>query len=193
MLRMARARSYANTESNVYEAENRKGEPMHLYALCQWLQSTSWATGIRESLNLYPALYTLHIFGFIIMVTATSVLDLRVLGLGLQSRSVSEVAHLTLPWAQAGLIANLTTGFLVFAAQAVDMYTNTAFRFKIAMVLVAGLNIFMLERAIKDSEGKWQEPGRTPSSIRWSAVISILLWFGIVAMSRVIGFTGARE
>jgi hypothetical protein len=73
------------------------------------------------------------------------------------------------------------------------MYTNAAFRFKIAMVLVAGLNIFMLERAVKGSEGKWQEPGRTPSSIRWSAVISILLWFGIVAMSRVIGFTGARE
>jgi hypothetical protein len=166
---------------------------MHLYELCQWLQSTSWATGIRESLNLYPALYTLHIFGFVIMVTATSVLDLRVLGLGLQSRSISNVAHLTLPWARAGLISNVTTGFLVFAAQAVDMYTNTAFRFKIAMVMLAGLNILMLDRAIKGSEGKWQEPGRSPSAIRWSAVISILLWFGIVAMSRVIGFTGARE
>ena len=166
---------------------------MHLYELCQWLQSTGWATGIRESLNLYPALYTLHIFGFVIMVTATSVLDLRVLGLGLKSRSISEVARLTLPWAEAGLVANLATGFLVFAAQAVDMYTNTAFRFKIAMVVVAGANIFMLERAIKGSEEKWQEPGKTPSSIQWSAVISILLWFGIVAMSRVIGFTGARE
>ena len=70
---------------------------MHLYDLCLWLQSTSWATGVRESLNLYPALYTLHIFGFVIMVTATSVLDLRVLGLGLQSRTVSNVARLTLP------------------------------------------------------------------------------------------------
>ena len=166
---------------------------MHLYALCQWLQSTSWATGIRESLDLYPALYTLHIFGFVIMVTATSVLDLRVLGLGLRSRSVSSVAHLALPWAQAGLAANLVTGFLVFAAQAVDMYTNTAFRWKIAMVAVAGLNIFILERGIKQNEGKWEEPGRTPSALKWSAVISVLLWFGIVAMSRVIGYTGARE
>jgi hypothetical protein len=166
---------------------------MHLYELCRWLQSTGWATGIRESLNLYPALYTLHIFGFVIMVTATSVLDLRVLGLGLKSRQISDVAHLTLPWAEAGLIANLATGFLVFAAQAVDMYTNVAFRLKIAMVLVAGLNIFILERAVKSNQDKWQEPGKTPSALRWSAVISILLWFGIVAMSRVIGFTGARE
>jgi hypothetical protein len=171
-----------------------RGEDMHLYALCQWLQSTSWATGIRESLNLYPALYTLHIFGFVIMVTATSVLDLRVLGLGLRTRSVSSVAHLALPWAQAGLAGNLATGFLVFAAQAVDMYTNTAFRWKMALVLLAGMNIVLIETAIKRNAGKWDEPGTVPPSFaKWSAVISILLWFGIVAMSRVIGFTGARE
>lgn len=166
---------------------------MHLYALCQWLQSTSWATGIRESLNLYPALYTLHIFGFVIMVTATSVLDLRILDLGLRTRTVSSVADLALPWAQAGLAANLITGFLVFAAQAVDMYTNTAFRWKIAMVLLAGVNIVILDRSINRGAGMSAERGTAPSAAKWGAVISILLWFGIVAMSRVIGFTGARE
>jgi hypothetical protein len=166
---------------------------MQLYALCQWLQSTSWATGIRESLNLYPALYTMHIFGFVIMVTATSVLDLRILDLGLPTRTVSDVAHLALPWARAGLAANLITGFLVFAAQAVDMYTNTAFRWKMAMVLLAGVNIVILETTINRNAGEPQERGTTPSAAKWSAVISILLWFGIVAMSRVIGFTGARE
>jgi hypothetical protein len=44
---------------------------MSVYKMCQWLQSTLWATGLRESLHMYPALYTLHIFGFMIMVTAT--------------------------------------------------------------------------------------------------------------------------
>jgi hypothetical protein len=166
---------------------------MNLLGLSQWLQSTSWATWIRESLNLYPALYTLHIFGFVIMVTATSILDLRVLGLGLRGRSASSVAKQALPWAEAGLIANLMTGFLVFAAQAVDMYTNTAFRWKIAMVVLAGLNIVLVETSIKRNAATWRESGDTPAAVRMSAVISILLWFGIVAMSRVIGFTGARE
>jgi hypothetical protein len=166
---------------------------MHFYELCQWLQATPWATGIRESLDLYPALYTLHIFGFVIMVTATSVLDLRILDLGLRTRSVSSVANIALPWARAGLAANLITGFLVFAAQAVDMYTNTAFRWKIAMVLLAGVNIAVLEKSIHRNAGMLAERGTTAAAAKWSAVISILLWFGIVAMSRVIGFTGARE
>lgn len=166
---------------------------MHLYDFCQWLQSTSWATGIRESLDLYPALYVLHIFGFVIMVTATSVLDLRVLGLGLTGRPVSAVSRLAIPWARFGLGANLVTGFLVFAAQAVAMYTNTAFRWKMLMVLLAGMNIVLLESTINRNVGKWDERGPSPSLARWSAVLSILLWFGIVAMSRVIGFTGAQE
>jgi hypothetical protein len=166
---------------------------MNLLVLCQWLQSTSLATWIRESLNLYPALYTLHIFGFVVMVTATSVLDLRVLGWGLGDRSVSSVAKLALPWAKAGLAANLVTGFLVFAAQAVDMYTNTAFRWKMLMVLLAGLNIVLVEATIYRTVEDWGQRGTTPAAARLSAMISILLWFGIVAMSRVIGFTGARE
>jgi hypothetical protein len=166
---------------------------VHLYALCQWLQSTSWATGIRESLDLYPALYTLHIFGFVIMVTATSVLDLRILCLGLRTRSVASVAQLALPWAQAGLAANLITGFLVFSAQAVDMYTNSAFRWKMALVLLAGVNIVLLDTSINRNAGESGERGTIPAAARWGAVISILLWFGIVAMSRVIGFTGAHE
>lgn len=166
---------------------------MHLYDFCQWLQNTSWATGIRESLNLYPALYTLHIFGFVIMVTATSVLDLRVLGWSLGSRPVASISHLALPWARVGLGANLITGFLVFAAQAVDMYSNTAFRVKMLMVLLAGLNIALIEVTINRNVNNWEERGPTPGIARFSAVLSIVLWFGIVAMSRVIGFTGARE
>lgn len=166
---------------------------MHPHALCQWLQDTSWATGIRESLNLYPALYTLHIFGFVIMVTATSVLDLRILGLGLVQRSVDSVSHLALPWVRAGLGANVVTGFLVFAAQAVDMYTNTAFRLKMLLVLFAGLNVVLVEMTIQRNRGDWGNGGRAPGIARFSAVLSIVLWFGIVAMSRVIGFTGARE
>lgn len=166
---------------------------MHLYELAQWLQNTSWATGIRESFNLYPALYTLHIFGFVIMVTATSVLDLRILGYGLATRPVTSVSSIAIPWARVGLGANLITGFLVFAAQAVNMYTNTAFRVKMLLVLLAGINVGVVELTIRRNENDWDERGPAPGVARFSALLSILLWFGIVAMSRVIGFTGAME
>jgi hypothetical protein len=166
---------------------------MSPFGMCQWLQSTSWATGIRESLDLYPTLYTVHIFGFVIMVTAMSVLCLRVLDLGLSDRPVASVARIAIPFAQGGLAANLTTGFMVFAAQAEDMYKNTAFRWKISMVLVAAANILFMETTIKRNAGNWGQRGPAPNIAKFSAVASILLWLGIVAMSRVIGFTGTHE
>ena len=154
---------------------------------------SSWATGIRESLDLYPTLSTLHIFGFVVMVTAMSVLSLRVLELGMSNRPVASIARIAIPCAQGGLDANLTTGFLVFAAQAVHMHTNTAFRWKTAMVLVAAANILFMEMTIMRNAGNWGQLGPAPNFAKFSAVASILLWLGIVAMSRVIGFRSAHE
>ena len=79
------------------------------------------------------------------------------------------------------------------AAQAVDMYTNTAFRVKMLLVLLAGVNVALIEWTIKRNEAGWGERRKSPGLVKFSAVVSILLWLGIVAMSRVIGFTGARE
>ena len=166
---------------------------MDLVALCQWMQDTSWATSVRESLNLYPALYTLHIFGFVIMVSATSALNLRLLGWSMRNRSVQSVAEIALPWFKWGLFANLATGFVVFASQAVAMYTNTAFRVKILLVLLVGVNILIFEATSYKRVGDWGRNEVSPFSARMTAAISFLLWFGIVAMSRVIGFTGAHE
>jgi|ERR1700693_1966457 len=162
---------------------------MHILALCQWLQSTGWATAVRESLYIYPLLYTLHIFGFVVLVTATATLDLRMLGWGLRDWSVSSAAELTLPWAKAGLAANVTTGFIVFSSTAVTMYNNTAFRLKMLMVLLAGLNILVFRKTAYRRVGEWGVRGATPTAAKLMAGGSLLLWFGIVAMSRVIGFT----
>jgi hypothetical protein len=160
-----------------------------MLTFCQWLQALSWARGIRESLSLYPWLYTAHIFGFIILVTATSALNLRMLGWSMRNQPLSQISALALPWAKAGFAVQVTTGFLVFASQAVSMYNNTAFRVKMLMVLLAGANILLFQTAAYRGAGKWQESGATPAGAKLTAVFSILIWFGIVAMSRVIGFT----
>ena len=160
---------------------------------CHWLQSTGWAVWIKESFNVFPALYVLHIFGFILLVTGTTILDGRMLGWWVRGRSVSNVSDLTLPWAKAGFALNFVTGFILFASHAVDMYTNTAFRVKMLLVVGAGLNILLFHFTSYRNVEEWGKSGQTPASARTTAIVSLILWFGIVAMSRVIGFTGSQE
>ena len=72
-----------------------------------WLHDSWVGTGIRESLWLFPVLYTLHIFGVVILVGATSALDLRMLGAVMRHEPVSDIADLLLPWAKAGFAARV--------------------------------------------------------------------------------------
>jgi len=40
---------------------------------------------------------------------------------------------------------------------------------------------------------EWGQSEVTPPSAKLTAAISLFLWLGIAAMSRVIGFTGAQQ
>ena len=66
---------------------------MHfIFAICQWLEQTAVGTSMRESLWLFPIIETVHIFGIILLVGATSILDLRLMGLTFRDESVSKLA-----------------------------------------------------------------------------------------------------
>ncbi len=68
----------------------------YVIAICQWLEQTGVGTSIRESLWLFPIIETIHIFGIILLVGATSILDLRLMGLTFRDEPVSKLAR-TIP------------------------------------------------------------------------------------------------
>lgn len=152
-----------------------------------WLQQTSIGTGIRESLWLFPILYTLHIFGVVLLVGATATLDLRMLRAILRDQPVAAIADLLLPWAKAGFAMQVLTGALLFVAQAEDLWHNPAFLLKMLGVLLAGLNVLIFHNTAFRNVREWR-PDAPPAAARISAVVSLVCWFGIVAMSRLIAF-----
>jgi len=162
---------------------------MHLISvICQWLEQTSIGTSIRESLWLFPVIETVHIFGIILLVGGTSILDLRLMGLTFRDEPVTKLAGRFLPWAWSGFIIQVTTGLLMFASEATKMYINTAFQIKMLMILAAGLNAFIFHSLAYQSVGKWEKDPVAPVSARIAGLVSILFWFGIVAAGRWIAY-----
>jgi len=154
---------------------------------CQWLHDTWVGTGIRESLYMFPTLYTLHIFGVVVLVGATSALDLRMLGWVMRNEPVSDLTDLLLPWAKAGFASQMITGSLLFTGQAVEMWQNVAFLVKMTLVLLAGLNVLIFHLTAYRNVKQWGS-GTTPAAVKFTAVFSLVCWFGIVAASRMIAF-----
>ncbi len=162
---------------------------MHLiFAFCQWLEQTSMGKTIRESLWIFPIIETIHIFGIILLVGGTSILDLRLMGLTFRDEPVSKLAKRFLPWAWAGFIIQVTTGLLMFSSEATKMYDNMAFQIKMLIIVAAGINAFVFHSLAYQSVGKWDNDPVGPVSARIAGTLSILFWFGIVAMGRWIAY-----
>jgi hypothetical protein len=162
---------------------------MHfLYSWCVWLEQSSMGTSIRESVWLFPIIETVHIFGIVVLVGSTSVLDLRLLGWTLRDKPVSKMAWRFLPWAWIGFTLQVVTGVLLFSSEATKMYDNLGFRIKMVLIVVAGINALVFHTVAYQSVDKWENDPVGPIGARIAGLASIILWFGIVAAGRWIAY-----
>lgn len=159
-----------------------------MLGLCRWLEQTAIGSAVRESLWLFPAIETVHLLGMSLLVGAIFVFDLRLLGWALLRVRVSQLAQRVLPWTWVGFALQVVTGVLLFSSESVKIYTNPAFRLKILLIALAGVQAGVFHWMVYRGVAAWDEGAATPISAKLSGAISLLLWIGVVAAGRFIGF-----
>jgi uncharacterized protein DUF6644 len=162
---------------------------MHfLFTFCQWMEQTSVGTAVRESKWLFPALETVHHLGIVSVIAGTAMLDARLMGVAMRRQPFSQVAARVLPYVWGGFGVNLLTGFLLFSSISTKMYDNVAFRMKMLLILLAGVNALVFEVTLFRGIAKWDDAPATPLGAKAVGVLSLLLWVGVVVAGRWIGF-----
>ena len=68
------------------------------------------------------------------------------------------------------------------------MYGNIGFEIKMSLIVVAGINAIVFHSIAYQSVGKWDNDPVAPFAARAAGLLSILLWFGIVAAGRWIAY-----
>jgi hypothetical protein len=116
-----------------------------LLDLFEWLNNSALGAGIRASTWWYPILELVHSLGIIVLLGSIWMVDLRLLGLSLQSRRVSEVAGRLLPWTWVGFAVQSTSGILLSLSEAERLYYIPYFWIKLTLLVLAGLNAFSWE------------------------------------------------
>jgi hypothetical protein len=152
-----------------------------------WLETTGLAGAMRHSLWLYPIVEIVHIVGFVVLVGAAVMFDLRLLGLS-RGLSASLMARHHLPWARAALLLVVPSGVLMFMAHATEFADNPAFRLKVIFLVAAGVNALVFHRGAFRSVRGWETAGRIPGSARAAAVASLALWVGVIACGRLLAY-----
>jgi hypothetical protein len=155
---------------------------------CQWLNDTGPATALRESLWVFPIVETIHVLAITLLAGSIALLDLRLLGVLLRGQRVTLVARQVLPVVWTGFGVLTVTGLLLFSAEAAKSYANPAFRIKLVLLVVAGLNPLVYYRTVYRRIEEWDAADRPPAAARLAGAASLLLWIAIIAAGRATAY-----
>jgi len=152
-----------------------------------WLETSRLAVAMRQWLWLYPIVEIVHIVGFVVLVGAAIMFDLRLLGLS-RGLPVSAMADHLLRWARLALLLVVPSGTLMFVAHATEMAANPAFRLKLLFIGAALLNAGLFHRWPFRAVGDWETelPAQWPAQL--AGALSLTLWIAVIACGRLLAY-----
>jgi hypothetical protein len=138
----------------------------------QWCQHLALAEAIRSVSWPYPAIEIVHICGLVMVFGSILVLNLRIFGAYLTDTPSAEIADDLAPWTLVGLAIQVVSGPLLFITSAERFSESTPFLTKLVLLVVALIYHFAVHRN--------SSRGRGPLPAKASALISMVLWIGVI-------------
>jgi len=133
---------------------------------------------MNTTASVAASLEVIHYFSFFVLVGATAIVDLRVMGLAARRQSAEQISAAAFPWAWTGLAFAVLSGFVMFAGDAGDYLHNAVFYRKLLVVLLA----IIFGAVVQRNAGKWDHLPAIPTGAKLVALVSLLLWVGAILM-----------
>jgi hypothetical protein len=156
---------------------------MSLLQLFKWFDATPISVIIRNSTYIFPVVEVLHLFGLTLLLGTVTVIDMRMLGVGMRRQSVAQVAGSLAPWSIGAAALTILSGILLFLSEAMKCYGNAAFPYKM-WCLLGGIILYVaVQRRVTSPTSRigsgW---------LKVIAVSSLILWYGVAIAGRAIAF-----
>ena len=166
---------------------------MDIVAFIRSLEASGLAAWLRGSLYAFPLIESLHVIGLTMVFGTVAIIDLRLLGLASVRRPFAALASDITKWTWAAFGLTATTGVLMFSTNALAYYQNVQFRFKMALLVLAGINVLVFNITAGRSVHRWNTDKAAPPSGRLAGALSLLLWIGVIFLGRWVGFTRGTD
>ncbi len=157
-------------------------------SFANWLEATQLAWFINHTDWVWAICETLHFIGMALLIGCVGILDLRMLGVG--KRLPVGPLHRLIPYGIAGFVLNVVTGAVFFIAIPHQYITNVAFIAKMALILIAGINVLVFYGTVYRSAEALGPGDDAPFKAKVAALVSITAWFGVMYFGRMLPFIG---
>ena len=162
-----------------------------LSELSKWLAATSLSHTIQTVGWIIPTLQTIHILCVAVVFSSAILVDFRVLRLFERDVPLAQISRRFLLPIWPVLLVLLVTGSLLIIGEPRRSLLNSTFYLKMALLLVALLLTFGLQRSIASSPGFWDKDRGRRMAGKALATLSIVIWCGILFAGRWIAYTQA--
>jgi hypothetical protein len=162
---------------------------MNIVELLQPLQSSALAEWLRNSLYAFPLIESFHVIGLTIVFGTAAIIDLRLLGLASVRRPFAALASDTMKWTWTAFALTAATGALMFSTNAQVYYHNLQFRLKMALLMLAGINVLIFNVTAGRTVNRWSSDRAAPPAGKVAAAVSLAIWIGVIFLGRWVGFT----
>jgi uncharacterized membrane protein len=158
-------------------------------AFLQSLEASSWGAFIHNRAWAFTTIEVVHVFAVSLLLGTIMIVDLRLLGLVAVRRPFMDLARQVLPFTWAAFVIAVIAGALLFISRATEYAANPVFWTKMALIVLAGVNMIIFEFITVRGAEKWNLDEAPPATARLAGVISITCWILVIFFGRLIGFT----
>jgi hypothetical protein len=162
-----------------------------LRAFAEWLAETDLSNTIQNVSWIIPTVQTVHIVCVAIVISATFLVSLRVLGVFGRLWPIAALSSRFLPWIWYALVVLLISGSILIVGEPNRSLMNPAFGLKMLMLLIVASLTAILQRPLATDAGYWDASSQRRALARGIAVLSLTLWSCIVFAGRWIAYIGA--
>lgn len=155
-----------------------------LFPFFKWCDGTWTGEVIRGSKYLFPVIEAIHLLGLTVLLGVMVIISMRLFGLILKHESTRELATDLRPYTWTSIVVMLITGFLLFSSEALKCYDSPSFRFKMACLILA----LIFQVTIYHRATTAVDVDKRPGFAKLTAILALLLWFGVGVGGRAIGF-----
>jgi hypothetical protein len=138
---------------------------------------------------LFPTIETVHVIAIASVFGSIVLVDLRLIGVSDRGCKLSRLSAELLPITWAAFALAVVAGSLLFMSKAPDYFVNLQFRLKMAVILLAGVNMAFFQWGIFRKVEGWDVRMPPPAAARIAGLLSILCWTTVIFLGRWIGFT----
>jgi len=158
-------------------------------AIFQRMYDLPLSASIRENVNAFPTLESLHVLAITLVFGTILIVDMRLLGFAGHRPGARRLIEELLPYTWGAFALAVVTGVLLFLSNAPAYANNAQFQLKLVAIAFAGLNMIWFHSTAYRRIANWDETLPTPAAARVAGVTSLLAWTAVIFLGRWIGFT----